>query len=236
MIIIWINIQKKYHFSLIKKFYKKILPLKCFESLYNAIYDDSYYPFKDKKFTEYFIDNYYDFIPIQNNNAFAMTEKFSMRTLINTFLPGIEGGNCSKEIKMILRHGFIIVISSHEIVYNFVNIYFYMENSRKSIQTPRKNNLDISEERYFIEIALYGRKLETINLKQALYVLNENNYNKTYLEFQEGFNLLKEEDLTNNGIFKQLSEKIDLNNINLNNKVNSFISLKSQSQDKESRI
>ena len=227
--------KEKYHFELLKQFYKKILPSKCFESAYNAMYDE-YYPFNDQEFTNDFVDNNLDFIPMENDYGLAMTDKFSMRTLINGFLPKINGGSCDKITKIILQEGFIIAIINHEMGHNFVNVYFFMSNSKKSIETPRKNLLDMAEGGAYLEIALFGRILETINLNQALYLMNEKNYDRTYLEFQEGFNNLKDEDLKIDGIFKDLYKEIDLNDINSKIKKNLRLPLKKSNQENKLKI
>ena len=99
-----------------------------------------------------------------------------------------------------------------------------MENARIPIETPRKHNLD-AEGGYYIEYALFGRMLESINLQQALYILNENNYNKTYLEFQEGFNNIKKEDLILEGVFKEMFKDIKLEEIDTNEKKNLYLPL-----------
>ena len=51
--------------------------------------------------------------------------------------------------------------------------------------------------------------MNNLNLKQALYILNENNYNKSLYQFQTDFLLLKENDCKCEGIFGEYS-KIDL--------------------------
>ena len=51
-----------------------------------------------------------------------------------------------------------------------------MKNARIAIEAPRKKSLDIDEGGFFIEYALYGRILKTINLGQSLYIINEINY------------------------------------------------------------
>ena len=52
-----------------------------------------------------------------------------------------------------------------------------------------------------------------MNFAQALYVLNEENYKKTYLDFQFGFNNINEEDLKITGVFAEKYENI-INNYN----------------------
>lgn len=62
-------------------------------------------------------------------------------------------------------------------------------------------------------------------MEQALYILNENNYNKTYLEFQEGFNNIKKEDLILEGVFKEMFKDIKLEEIDTNEKKNLYLPL-----------
>ena len=206
---------EKYKLSSIKSFYKKILPKTCFRSIYKTLFgENEYYPFDNHEFTNYYIDNYYDFLPIKNDKGLGLTEKYSMNIYIISFLPEVEGGIYNKAEKMLLRKSLIVNDSNHEIGHSFVDIHFYMENGRIPIKTPRKKTLEINEGGYFIEFALYGRILETITIEQALYILNENNYDKTFLEFQEGFNNIQNKDLYIQGEFSD-----DFKNIELNEKI-----------------
>jgi len=205
---------EKYKLLSIKSFYKKILPKTCFRSIYKSLFgENEYYPFDSQDFTDYYIDNYYDFLPIKNYKGLGLTEKYSMNIYIISFLPEIEGGIYNKAEKMLLRKSLIINASNREIGHSFVDIHFYMENGRIPIETQRKKTLEINEGGYFIEFALYGRILETITIEQAFYILNENNYDKNFLEFQEGFNNIQKKDLYIQGEFSD-----DFKNIKLNEK------------------
>ena len=126
------------------------------------------------------------------------------------FLERPEGGNMNKDEKRLLRTSQIVNTTNHEIGHNFVNNNFFMNNGRTSIETPRKYLLDVREGGYYIELALYGRILNSISFKQAIYLLNEVNYDKSFLEFQEGFNNIQKDDLKIKGVFKD-----EFNNINL---------------------
>lgn len=46
-----------------------------------------------------------------------------------------------------------------------------------------------------VEILLYGRVIDDINLKEAIFILNNNNYNLPLIEFQKKFRQLENEDL-----------------------------------------
>ena len=199
----------KIDLSLIKQFYKNILPLECFKSIFLTLYgNDEYYPFEDQKFTNYFVDNYFEVFNIPLENVSGFTDKFTMKTYFIPFLSKING-ICGESEKTILRNGSLVSTGNHEIGHNFVNIEFFMENCKISIETPRKNSLELCEGGSYIELALFGRILEEINLEQALYILNENNYQKTFLDFQDGFNNIQKQDLLVEGVFKDLFEKIN---------------------------
>ena len=224
------RIPKKYHLSKLKDFYKKILPKKCFKSIYTTLYNEEYYPFEDQNFTNDFIDKNFNFIPMKLDDANGFTDKYSMKIFISSFLPKMIGGSKnSKNEQNLLREGLIIGVTNHEIGHCFVLINFYMENARISIDTPRKKLIDDNDAEggNYIEYALYGRTLETINIEQALYLLNEKNYDKSFLEFQEGFNNIKKEDIEIQGVFKDIFNNINIDDLesNKNNIKNRYIPL-----------
>ena len=47
-----------------------------------------------------------------------------------------------------------------------------------------------------------------MNLKQAIYILNKNNYTKIYFEFNKGFQSIKNSDLIIQGEFSELNQEI----------------------------
>ena len=174
--------------SLIKDFFKNVLPLKCFKSIYLELFGkDVYYPFQDKKFTDDFIEKNFEFIPMYIDSTLGLSDKFTLKTYFISFLPEIKG-KCNEIEKTALKIGSLVKTGNHEIGYNFTSIRFFMENCQTSIVTSRKNILEFAEGGSYIELALFGRILEEITLEQALFILNEKNYTKTYLQFQESFN------------------------------------------------
>ena len=73
------------------------------------------------------------------------------------------------------------------------------------MKAPRKKDISLRESGRFIELLMFNQVLHRINISQALYILNENNYNKTINEFNEGFNLLKDDDLKIEGVFHEFN-------------------------------
>ena len=173
---------------------------------------DEYYPFENEEFTNYFVENTFEVLEIPLENQLDISDKFSMKTYFIPFLSVISK-KCSDSEKDIMRNGSIVKTGAHEVGHNFVNIKFFMENCRISVETPRKKSLvsDDCEGGKYIEYALFGKTLEMINLNEALYILNENNYKKSFLEFQYGFNNIEEKNLKVEGVFKNLCKSIKLN-------------------------
>lgn len=220
--------------DIIKNFYKNILPLQCFKSIYLDIYGkDSYYPFENREFTNSFIENNFEILPVFN--TLGLTDKFTTKTYFIPFVDKIHNDNNNfenKYINNIIKKGVFIRTGNHEIGHIFTNIKFYSENCQTSIETPRKKSLDFVDWGYYIDLALYGKKLDKINLEQALYLLNEKNYEKNYIEFQYDINNIKQEDLIVEGEFKEICEDIinKLNNIDFKEKSKEiYINLESSS-------
>ena len=104
--------------------------------------------------------------------------------------------------------GKIIKTGYHEISHNMYNIYYYHSNGIISLKTPRKNvNGElIRESGKEIEVLLFGKFLNKINLKEVLYLLNEKNLDKGIGEFRNDFALLKDCDLDVKGEFENFNK------------------------------
>ena len=207
----------------IKQFFKNVLPLECFKSIFLTLYgNDEYYPFQNKEFTDKFVEDSFEVLNIPLENDLGLTDKFTMKTYFIPFLSKINT-LCLDSEKKILRNGSFVKTGSHEIGHNFVNIKFFMENCQISIETPRKKSIKDSEGGIYVELALFGRALDEINLNEALYILNEKNYEKTFIDFQYGFNNIKIENLKVEGVFGDLCKNILLDQNYINNARSIFI-------------
>ena len=200
--------------NLIKSFYKHILPLQCFKSIFMELNGkDSYYPFDDIDYTNKFIEQNFEILDIPIEDPLGLTDKFTMKTYFKIFIEKKNYKNTNAN--NIIEYGITVKTGNHEIGHDFTNFKFYMENSKISSETPRKNFFDSGEGGQYVDLALFGQILETMNLGQILYILNEDNYKKSYLDFQFGFKNLKKEDLIVQGTFKDICKNIsiDLNEI-----------------------
>ena len=88
-----------------------------------------------------------------------------------------------------LKIGRAIIIIFHELCHNFYS--YILENynyNNLPFQTPKKEFLEIQESGFFGELVLFGRIVDEINLEEAFFVLNEENYKTNDLKtFQKNF-------------------------------------------------
>ena len=225
--------------NLIKTFYKNILPLKCFKSIFLTLNgEDSFYPLEDKEFTDYFIENSLEILDVPILDSIELNDKFTMKSYFVPFISQIVFKNYlhfMNEIN-IIQNGFFVSVGYHGIGHNFTNFNFYMENCKIPIETPRKKNFEDCGGGYYVDFALFGKKLEEISLEQVLYILNEKNYEKTYLDFQYGFNNIKQEDLQVEGVFKEMCQNIANNLKDFENNEKSICISFNPSNIKENKI
>ena len=245
--------EKQFDEKKLKNFLCKIFSSKVIKEAFEFFYgNDVVYPFKDEDSVKNYLDEYFELIVFKSDTVDAVTDKFTMETY--TFLtPRIislglnDNENLKNNIKYItqsLLYSSLVSINLHELNHNFHNYYFFSKNGETSLKTPRKLLIDEREGGNNMERILFGKILNNLNLKQALYILNENNYSKSLYQFQTDFLILNEKDCKCEGIFKEFSlinlkddeEKLDyitirfktssfnrnFNNINLKNDVLGF--------------
>ena len=201
----------------IRRFLSKILCSNVMKESFSFFYGTEIkYPFTNIKDAENFVNEYLQFIPLKSETTLAVTDKYTME--IYTFLSNKSMSFNLNEIKInensknnifkTLLNGAIIVINYHEFNHDFHNYFFYSKNGEESFITPRKFNMKEREGGKNMERILFGNVLYSLNYKQALYILNETNYNKSLKEFQADFIKLKMKDIKLDGIFSEYS-KID---------------------------
>ena len=71
-------------------------------------------------------------------------------------------------------------------------MFYHQENGNIPLKTPRNKNLLIKEGSRAMEKLLFGKIIESINIIEALYILDENNYNKDIYQFKKDFENLTE--------------------------------------------
>ena len=197
----------------IRKFLSKILCSNVIKESFSFFYGiEIKYPFSNEKDANNFINEYLQSIPLNNEKTISFTDKYTMETYIllsnksmNFHFNEIMINAYSKEIiQKALLIGAIIVKNYHELKCIFHNYYLYI--------THRKLNMEEKGGGKNMERILFGTVLNLMNYKQALYILNESNYNKSLKEFQHDFIKLKMKDIRFDGIFSEYS-KIEDNEI-----------------------
>ena len=175
------------------------------------------YPFKDENSVNEYLNDYFELIILKSETTNAITDKFTMETY--TFLtPRIIDLKIEKkekiknDIKLVnqsLLYSSLVVINLHEVNHNFHNYIIFFKYGEAILKSSRKIFMLEREGGNNMEKMLFGKVLKNLNLKQALYILNENYYNKSLYQFQNDFLLLKEDDCKCEGIFEEYS-KINL--------------------------
>ena len=165
--------------TLIKKFLSSILGYNTFKDIYQVFYENSDFIEIDE-LIDFLVKTIY-FVPFKSNSTWAITDKFTNTSFI--FIMDKEIINLPNQqidlISEILKTAIIIEIIFHEINHKIYSLYFCFSNNSIPFETPRKKEmLDKGESEYYIEILLFGRVIENLNLVEALYLLNENNYKK----------------------------------------------------------
>ena len=206
------NFHPKICITKMKNYLIKFLNSNLFYESYSILYPKQIsFPFKNEKDAENFINNYFHFIPIFCEKTNGVTDKFTLETYIFLKRKKIEEFPVnildeSKELLLsALYTGLLTKTCYHEINHNMYNIYYYHSNGSIPLKTPRKL-INLRESGRELEILLFGNIVIKLNLKQIKYILNENNLTKGIAEFNEGYKLLKNEDLDIKGEFEYFNE------------------------------
>ena len=208
----------KFDENKIRIFLRKILISNVIKEVFSFFYGKNIkYPFSNELSAENYLNKYLKFIPLKSERTSAVTEKFSMETYIflNKGLIISNYINEDEKTKSIdekltnkaLTNGAIVGIHYHELNHNFHNYYYCVQNGYESLKTPRKNEIEEREGGNNIERILFGRILNELTLKQALYILNEENYSKPLNQFRDDFLKLDDKFCKCKGVFNEY-EKI----------------------------
>ena len=200
--------EEKINFDRIKKFIKKIILSNCIKDAFSLLYEQKYkYPFDTEDEASNFIENYLEFIYLKDESAKGATNEFTLKTKIFLMKKEAKFPNEIILYKCLYPASFIKVFL-RELYHEFYNFYYFHSNGSIPFSSPRKDDFKEREGGRYFEILLFGKKLLTINLIQAIYILNEKNYEKSLSNFKGDFLSLKEEELIINGEFSFLNSEI----------------------------
>ena len=222
----------------IKQFLKNILKKNVFIEVYKILFgENNNYKLLDERYLEEFIDNRLEFVPIKPYDALAISDKIALNTLISTKRRKInlETDKITLEhLKEILNTSNYVVDEEHEIFHLLDCLPYYENNCSISINTPRKKEYDgKSEGGNYLELLLFNKIMDSISLGDALFILNEDNYNKSLTDFKNDFEKKNYEDLVIKGVFKEFNDylniysmtKDELNKIFINQKSKKVVSI-----------
>ena len=215
----------------IKNFLKKIFCSNIIKEAFQILYPSYiYFPFQSEKDAENYINKHINFVVFYSSRSNGVTDKFSLESYIflepkpitiNTII--INNKLIIELVEKALFLSGIIKTNYHELNHNLYNMFYYHENGNAPLNTPRKEGEKKQEGGRYMELLLFGRALHKIKLKEALYILNEANYNKNIIQFKEDFENLaspkeKKDDIKIQGEFKDIILpdsvlKQDLNNL-----------------------
>ena len=165
------------------------------------------------------LNKHLNFVPFYSCASNGITDKFTSDTYIflkpkrfNTQL--ISDREIIELLEKILYTSGIIKTNYHELNHNFYNMFYYQENGNIPLKTPRNKNFPMREGGRIMEKLLFGKIIVNINIIEALYILDENNYNKDIYQFKNDFENLtgieaKKEHYTINGEFSEFNSIYD---------------------------
>ena len=218
----------------IKEFLKKIFKKNVFIEINQLLFgDDNDYKLLNDRYLNEFIDKRLKFAPIRPFECAGVSDKLSLNTYIcaKKRVSYITLTECIEELEKILNTGNYILIEENEIFHLLGCIPYYENNCSSSIKTPRKKNYNgETEGGKYLELLLFNKVFTEINLPEALYILNEKNYDKNLTDFKLDFEKLDKKDLKIEGIFSNYNQYIDLNTNSIFDLQNNYIKLKSTSK------
>ena len=181
----------------IKKFLNFILKSKTIKELISFLFGDKYSSIFTNEYIEAFINNYLKFVPFKDGDSSGMTDRLSLETYIfldeDTYQIETNNPKDKEIINQALKIGRAIIIILHELSHNFYSyILEYYNYDHLSFESPRREFLDIREGGLYVELILFGRNVNKINLEQVLFLLNEDNYCKDLKSYQRDFVNLQE--------------------------------------------
>ena len=203
-----INIEK------VNKFLAKICCSNVMKEAFNILYPDYYiFPFKDESEALEFIKENFNYVPYKSYKTGAISEKLTLESYY--FLQTRQiifdrkkyDEHDIKLIETIFYNANVIKTNCHEMNHIFYDLLFLQSNGINDVETPRKYNIEISESGKNLERLLFKRVLYRMTLPECIYILNENNYNKSLENFREDFNEINNcpPKIEENGIFSNFN-------------------------------
>ena len=150
----------------------------------------------------------------------------TMRSTMKIYIQGTMINSTNEDASKVITLAYSLVCNQHEILGNFnIGYQIYSNpNEKKIFESPEINSLlssDFAKKRgnkeleENIEIKLFGRVIDFLTLKEALFILNPKNYKSDLVTFRENFKKCNQDEINIDEEFEVIL-KNDFN-ININN-------------------
>ena len=104
----------------------------------------------------------------------------------------------NKEVSKLITLAFLLIVNEQEILGNYNKVYqiFSHQENIKNYNSPKMVDelysdysikRDEKESGEDIKLKLYGKVIDSLTLKEALFILNPKNYNTSYKQFNQNF-------------------------------------------------
>lgn len=208
----------------VNKILAKIFCSRVIKEAFEILYPKSFtFPFTNENEALEFINDNFHYVPYKSYKAEGISDKFTLevyyflqvrKTFYKNNMVNSEEINL---IEKIFYNSNAVKANIHEMNHNFFNLLFMQSNGINDVETPRKNNIGISESEKNLESLLFKRCLYRMTLSECIYILNEKNYYKSLEEFREDFNDIKQKDLVigKTGIFSEFNDIFNILNYEL---------------------
>jgi len=142
----------------------------------------------------------------------------------------------NKEVSKLISLAFLLDLNEHEVLghYNIGYQIFSHQGKKKDYPSPKVDkasssdyakNRDDKESGEDIELKIYGRVIDSLTLKEALFILNPKNYQVDYQQFNQNFNKCNEEKVDIDHEFSNILQKLNINAKEIPNDKNSKYSM-----------
>lgn len=182
--------------------YEKFLPSNLLKDIIRYLYKIEGNIFGLESVIKTFENNTYYF-PIKNFKLSAYTDKSNFKIFIDYKMKEeLETRNIDKKIKKFIKKAIMTVNIEHEFGHSHGAFLFFYDSKNDVYDSPKakiilneNEEITTNEGGYLFEYILYGRKIEGLNLKEAIYINNHDNFSKNLKQFRDDFINLDNEPL-----------------------------------------
>ena len=178
----------------VNKLLSKIFSSRVMKEDFEMLYPKSIlFPFKnEEEALKYIIDNIH-YVPYKSNEIGAFTDKFTLEVyyflqmITTSFNKNKLNDNEISLIEKIFYNSHAVKANIFEMNHILDNLLFMHSNGVNSVEKIGKNDIDYNMIGINLEKLLFGRDLYKMTLSECIYILNENNYNKSLKDFIDLF-------------------------------------------------